>query len=511
MDSSDPQVRPPRVVCIGAGPAGLTAARHLARAGAEVTVLERDPANVGGISRTEHYKGFRFDVGGHRFFSKSAEIEALWDDILSEQLLTRPRKSRIFYNGKLFDYPLRALDALTKLGLFESALCMASYARARLFPIHDPQTFEEWVTNEFGHRLYSIFFETYTEKVWGMKCREISADWAAQRIKGLSLGSAVRSALVPKWLSRIRNRRGDTPKTLIESFRYPKLGPGQMWEAAARQTREAGGNVLLGMDVTRLIHSPKHGSWRVVAEDAHGQAHEFTCDHVISSAAVADLAGFIEPAPPDAVLTAARALRYRDFLTVALIVRDIDCFDDNWIYIHDSAVKVGRIQNFKSWSPHLVPDPELNCLGLEYFCFSGDGLWESDDSALIRLADEELIQLGLVPPGHVVDGTVIRQPKAYPVYDENYEDRMALFREWLEASRPGLHLVGRNGMHKYNNQDHAMMTGLLAAENILAGETIWDVWQVNQDAQYHESGEDRTLALSERLVPRRIDTDSDAP
>jgi protoporphyrinogen oxidase len=491
-----------RVVCIGAGPACLTAARRLAAEGADVTVLERDPQHVGGISRTEHYKGFRFDVGGHRFFSKSAEIEALWDEILGDQLITRPRKSRIFYNGKLFDYPLRAYDALTKLGIFESFLCMASYAKARLFPIRDPQTFEEWVTNEFGHRLYSIFFETYTEKVWGMKCREISADWAAQRIKGLSLGGAVLSALKPKWLSRRRGPGGVRAKTLIESFRYPKLGPGQMWEAAAGQIQESGGNVVLGMDVDGLNYDAESSEWTVRATGADGKSREYTCDHVISSAAIAELGDCLQPPPPEPVLGAAHALRYRDFLTVALIVRDVDCFDDNWIYIHDSSVRVGRIQNFKSWSPHLVPDPELNCLGLEYFCFSGDGLWESDDQALIRLADEELIQLGLVTPGHVVDGTVIRQPRAYPVYDENYEDRITLFREWLESDRPGLHLIGRNGMHKYNNQDHAMMTGLLTAENILAGKPLYDVWAVNQDAEYHEAGEDRTLAMSERLVPR---------
>jgi protoporphyrinogen oxidase len=492
-----------RVVCIGAGPACLTAARRLAAAGAEVTVLERDPVHVGGISRTEHYKGFRFDVGGHRFFSKSAEIEALWDDILGDQLITRPRKSRIFYNGKLFDYPLRALDALTKLGFFESTLCVLSYLKARAFPIKDPQTFEDWVTNEFGHRLFSIFFETYTEKVWGMKCREISADWAAQRIKGLSLGGAIRSAVKPKWVSRMQSG-GVKAKTLIESFRYPKLGPGQMWEAAAEQVRAHGGKVQLGMDVDRLEFDPGSGEWTVGATGADGQTESFRCEHVISSAAIAELADTIQPAPPDAVLSAAHALRYRDFLTVALIVRDVDCFDDNWIYIHDSSVKVGRIQNFKSWSPHLVPDPDLNCLGLEYFCFSGDGLWDSPDEALIRLADEELIQLGLVTPGHVVDGTVIRQPRAYPVYDENYEDRIALFREWLEKDRPGLHLIGRNGMHKYNNQDHAMMTGLLTAENILAGERLYDVWEVNQDAEYHEAGEDRTLAMSERQVPRAV-------
>ena len=463
-------------------------------------MLERDPVHVGGISRTEQYKGFRFDVGGHRFFSKSSEIEALWDDILGDQLITRPRKSRIFYNGKLFDYPLRTMDALSKLGFFESFRCMASYIGARLFPIDEPRTFEQWVTNQFGHRLFSIFFETYTEKVWGMKCKEISADWAAQRIKGLSLGTAVRTALTPKWLTR----RHDAPKTLIESFRYPRLGPGQMWEAAAEQIREQGGKVLLGMDVNRLQRDEDSGEWTVFASDSEGILLQFKADHVISSAALSELASFIEPQPPEPVLTAAKSLRHRDFLTVALIIKDVDCFDDNWIYIHDSSVRVGRIQNFKSWSPHLVPDPDLNCLGLEYFCFRGDGLWDSQDEALIRLADEELIQLGLVTAGHVIDGKVIRQARAYPVYDENYKERITLFRGWLEQAMPGLHLVGRNGMHKYNNQDHAMMTALLTAENILAGEKIWDVWQVNQDAEYHESGEDRTLAMSERLVPRRL-------
>ena len=263
--------RKTRVVCIGAGPACLTAARRLAAAGADVTVLERDPRHVGGISRTEHYKGFRFDVGGHRFFSKSAEIEALWDDILGDQLITRPRKSRIFYNGKLFDYPLRAVDALTKLGFFESFLCVMSYLKARLFPIRDPQSFEEWVTNEFGHRLFSIFFETYTEKVWGMKCREISADWAAQRIKGLSLGGAIRSALKPKWVSRLERRGQVRAKTLIEHFRYPKLGPGQMWEAAAEQVRELGGTVTLGMDVDRLSQDTTSGEWTVGSTGSDGE------------------------------------------------------------------------------------------------------------------------------------------------------------------------------------------------------------------------------------------------
>jgi protoporphyrinogen oxidase len=488
----------PRVICIGAGPAGLTAAYRLTAAGLPVTVLEREPKLVGGISRTERYKGFRFDVGGHRFFSRSKEIEALWEELLGDQLLTRQRKSRILYDGKLFDYPLRPLNALTNLGIFESIRCMASYFRAKMFPIPEPGTFEDWVTNQFGHRLYSIFFETYTEKVWGMKCREISADWAAQRIKGLSLGTAVWDALMPAFLKK----RDKVSKSLIESFRYPRLGPGQMWETAANRVREAGGDIRMGISVDQLAKNPRSGEWKVSGIDTDGKRHDFHGDHVISSAAIAELVNYLEPRPPEAVKTAASMLRYRDFLTVALIVKDVDCFDDNWIYIHDSSVRVGRIQNFKSWSPHMVPDPDLNCLGLEYFCFRHDGLWDMRDEDLIRLADEELIQLGLVTPGHVIDGTVIRQPMAYPVYDENYEERVALFRSWLESDMQGLHLVGRNGMHKYNNQDHAMMTAMLVAENILAGEQLWNVWQVNEDAQYHESGEDRTLALGERLVPR---------
>jgi protoporphyrinogen oxidase len=490
---------PARVICIGAGPAGLTAAYHLGKAGAAVTVFERDPRHVGGISRTETYKSFRFDVGGHRFFSKSQQIEDLWDEILGDKLLTRRRKSRIFYNGKLFDYPLKALDVIAKLGPLESVAFMLSYARARVFPVRNPRTFEDWVTNHFGHRLFDIFFKSYTEKVWGMKCKEISADWAAQRIKGLSLGSAVMNALLPR---RFHGANG--AKTLTETFRYPPLGPGQMWEAAAKKITAAGNEVILGMEVKSLVHDAEAAKWRVAVQDREGSLREYEADHVISSAPISELAAYLGDCLPDFVSTAARSLRYRDFLTVVLITKNTDCFDDNWIYIHDASVKVGRIQNFRSWSPHMVPDPELNCLGLEYFCFEGDGLWESGDEELIRLADEELIKLGLLEPGHVVDGTVLRQPKAYPVYDENYEEKVDLIRHWLQKNKPGLHLVGRNGMHKYNNQDHSMMTALLTAENILSGETRWNVWGVNQDAEYIESGSDPDLALGERMVPRPV-------
>lgn len=475
-----------KVICIGAGPAGLTAAYDLTKHGADVIVLERDETYVGGISKTVEYKGFRFDIGGHRFFSKSGEIEALWSEILGSDFLDRPRKSRIFYQKKLFDYPLKAIDAFFKLGPFESTLCVLSYLRARLWPIKNPRNFQEWVTNQFGRRLFNIFFKTYTEKVWGMKCTAISADWAAQRIKGLSLASAIWYALVPQKAGR---RSEKTVKTLIDSFRYPRLGPGMMWDAATKKIKVAGGRVLKGFDVVGLSFQDSSRTWKVVATDANGDRHEFVADHVISSTSVKELIAGLSPRPSREVVQAADSLRYRDFLVVALIVRDRKIFDDNWIYIHDPDVKVGRIQNFKSWSPEMVPDSTLNCYGLEYFCFEGDGLWASADEELIALGRQELIRLGLATLDDILDGCVIRQPKAYPVYDDSYQNHIEVIRSAIEKDYPNLHLVGRNGMHKYNNQDHAMMTALLTSRNVLAGANIYDVWKVNQDAEYHEAGE----------------------
>ena len=500
------------VAIIGAGPAGLTAAYLLTRAGVAVTVLERDPTYVGGISRTVEYNGFRFDIGGHRFFSKSREVEDLWTELLGDDLLQRPRSSRIYYGGKFYAYPLKAGEALRNLGLWESARCVASYAKARLFPVPDPRTFEDWVSNQFGRRLFGIFFKTYTEKVWGMNCREISADWAAQRIKGLSLSSAIMAALLPKKKKKPADR-SQTIKTLIDTFRYPRKGPGMMWEAAADRTRAQGGTIRMGTQVTALEKLPS-GRWRVGFQTAGGTGggsagtEWIEADHVISSAPMRELAAAISPAVSQEALAAAGKLRYRDFLTVALIVRPTNRFDDNWIYIHEPGVQVGRVQNFASWSPEMVPDPALACYGLEYFCFEGDGLWTSSDADLVKLASRELASLGLVAPGDVLDGHVVRQPKAYPVYDDDYARHVDTIRRELEARYPGLHLVGRNGMHKYNNQDHAMMTAMLTAKNILAGEQIYDVWQVNQDAEYHEAG-DRGAQDTDtggRLVPRRVGT-----
>ena len=467
------------VVCLGAGPAGLSAAYVLSRAGIPVTVLEADPTYVGGISRTVVRDGFRFDIGGHRFFSRSGEIEALWDEILGDDFLTRPRKSRILYNGNLYDYPLRAFDALRKLGIVEAARCVVSYGASMMRPIPDPRSFEEWVCNQFGERLFRIFFKTYTEKVWGMSCSDISADWAAQRIKGFSLGKAISHALLPR-------RGAGEAKTLISSFRYPRLGPGMMWDAAREKIEAAGGRVLMGMRADLL--ELKDGVWTVVARSPDGEEHVFTAEHVISSVPMRDLFASMRPEPCAEATAAASGLRYRDFLTVALMVRDRGLFDDNWIYVHDPSVKVGRIQNFKSWSPEMIPDPSLNCYGLEYFCFEGDSIWSADDADLVALASSEMQRLGLLDPGDLLGGHVIRQPKAYPVYDEGYATRVDIIRREVSVRYPGLHLVGRNGMHKYNNQDHAMMTAILAARNIIAGKENFDPWLVNSDAEYHEGG-----------------------
>jgi protoporphyrinogen oxidase len=493
-----------RVAIIGAGPAGLTAAYTLLKKdkNVAVTVLEADPEYVGGISRTVKYKDFRFDIGGHRFFSKSKEVEDFWSEILPDDMLDRPRSSRIFYNGKFFSYPLKAFEALTKLGILESTLCMLSYAKAQITPAKNPRNFQDWVSNKFGKRLFSIFFKTYTEKVWGMSCTEISADWAAQRIKGLSLASAVKAALLPK---KKNESRGEVIKTLIDTFRYPRLGPGMMWETCASKVQEMGGSVLMGRKVTACDWNAQAGAWTVTYANPDGTSSTETADHIVSSAPMREFSLSLTPKLSNDAVKAAESLRYRDFLTVALIVRDREQFSDNWIYIHDPRVKVGRIQNFKSWSPEMVPDPDLCCYGLEYFCFKGDGLWNMPDAELIELAKAEIEKIGLAKGADVTDGCVVRQPKAYPIYDDDYAAHVETLKNELEERFPTLHVMGRNGMHKYNNQDHAMMTAMLCAENILADRRLYDVWQVNEDADYHEEGRagEQSSVSGLRSVPSR--------
>ncbi len=509
---------PVDVAIIGAGPAGLTAAYLLSKRGLSVTVIEKDPHYVGGISRTVEHEDYRFDIGGHRFFSKSREVVDLWNEILPDDFIQRPRMSRIYYEGKFYSYPLRAFEALFNLGIWRSTLCMASYAKAKMLPKTKVRSFEDWTTNQFGWKLYSIFFKTYTEKVWGMPCDEMSADWAAQRIKGLSLGAAVIDGLKRSLGLNKRPNDGMETKTLLETFRYPRQGPGMMWEAARDKVLAAGNQVLMGHALKQLAQDAD-GNWRMTATCADGSEAVISARHVVSSAPMRELSARIHPLPQTAL--EGSHLRYRDFLTVALMIKSDDLFPDNWIYIHDSKVQVGRVQNFRSWSPEMVPDPAIACVGLEYFCFEGDGLWASSDADLIELAKKEMAILGLCRPEDVVGGAVVRQEKAYPVYDDDYAANVAAMRDELEARYPTLHMVGRNGMHRYNNQDHAMMTAMLTVENIIAGSRVYNIWNVNEDAEYHESGEegeqaalptasrvpsaDQAAALaSERDVPKRI-------
>jgi protoporphyrinogen oxidase len=487
------------VVIMGAGPAGLTAAYELMRHEVPITIIEKDPSYVGGLARTVEHNGYRFDIGGHRFFSKNQEVEDLWTEILGPEMLTRDRLSRIYYRRRFFAYPLKAANALWNLGLVETIRCLASYARARAFPIAHPRSFEDWVRNQFGWRLYSIFFKTYTEKVWGISTTELSADWAAQRIKGLDMWLVVKSALLPH---RKPSQRDDIVTTLIDSFRYPRLGPGQMWERVAAISREKGQPVIFGHAVDRIRHD--RGRVRtVVTRTASGEIEEYAGTDFISSIPIRQLVARLDPPPPDAVLKAANSLSYRDFISVALMIDRADVFPDNWIYIHDPSVRVGRIQNFKNWSPAMVPDQTKTCLGLEYFCFEGDGLWTSDDATLVALATKELAQLGVCSPDQVFDGVVVRQQKAYPVYDDSYQSHVDVVREYLNSELSNLHLAGRNGMHKYNNQDHSMMTALLVARNIATGSS-YDPWKVNADAVYHEDVHVGERDATGRQVPQRL-------
>ncbi|MBD1918189.1 MULTISPECIES: NAD(P)/FAD-dependent oxidoreductase [Cyanophyceae] len=479
------------VVIIGAGPAGLTAAYELQKHGLKSVVLEQAD-RVGGISRTETYKDYRFDIGGHRFFTKVDEVNALWQEILGDQFIRVPRLSRIYYDGKFYDYPLSLLKTLNNLGSLRSLLILISYLKAKFKKyLHlntEAETFEEWVVDCFGNRLYQTFFKTYTEKVWGIPCNQIRADWAAQRIKDMSLKRAVINALFGS----------QNAKSLIKEFDYPRLGPGMMWERCQEIVETQGSPVYLNTKVVQVEREDRRVT-KVIAEQG-SKTLEFTGEHFINSMPIAAFVHRLHPLPPGEVLAAARGLKYRDFLIVSLIINRDQLFPDNWLYIHSPDFQVGRIQNFKNWSPAMVPDPSKTCLGMEYFCNEGDGLWEMSEVELVELATKEIIGLSLgVKPGDVEDGCVIRQRKAYPVYDGEYRQHLQVLQDYV-MTLENLQTVGRNGMHRYNNQDHSMLTALLAAKNILGEDH--DLWNVNVERSYQENFTDEEW--NRRQHPQKI-------
>lgn len=474
------------VVVIGAGPAGLTAAYELVKRDIAPVVIEKSSI-VGGIARTEQYRGFHYDMGGHRFFTKSEDVNRLWHEILAEDFLKRSRLSRIYYKKTFFNYPLKPLNTLTGLGVIESIRIAASYVRWTLFPYRQEETFEQWVTNRFGKRLFDIFFKSYTEKVWGIPCSELRAEWAAQRIKDLSLKTAVLTMFL---------KPRTTIKTLIDSFHYPRLGPGMFWRKVTGIIEERGARVMMDSDVVGIQRS---GS-RIEAIEVrrNGSVDVIHGSEFISSMPVTELIKKLKPAPPSDVLEAANKLKYRDFLTVCLVVDKPDLFPDNWIYIHEPDVKVGRIQNFGNWSPDMVPDKQKSSLGLEYFCNEGDEMWTRSDEELIEQGKRELAQLGLVNYEDVSDGCVFRVPKSYPVYDAGYQDVLERIKQYVNRFE-NFQTIGRNGLHRYNNQDHAMLTGMLAVRNAFDGEDF-DLWSVNTEQEYHEEVREEPEEMLEELV-----------
>ena len=522
-------------VIIGAGPAGLTAAYELlTRTDIKPIVLEKSEY-MGGISRTVNYKGNRMDIGGHRFFSKSDRVMKWWSQMLpfdpfgnragvlkyhgmqreigparqerkqseasqgdaDRVMLVRPRKSRIYYLRRLFDYPISlSKDTLQKLGLWRTVKVGLSYLRSTLFPIAHEQTLEQFFINRFGRELYATFFKSYTEKVWGVGCDKISAKWGAQRLKGVSIRASLKHALRKVFR---KGRGGDiaqkgTETSLIEQFLYPKFGPGQMWEEVARRVLELGGEIHTNCRVARVVTD----GWKVKAVEAQTSMNDhiaFQGDYVFSTAPVQELMRAFDVPPPKNVLEVSDGLVYRDFITVGLLLDSLKIHDetpkgkrmirDNWIYIQEPDVRLGRLQIFNNWSPYLVADPKKVWLGLEYFCNESDEIWKLPDEQMVALATEELSRIGIIDAGEVLDSTVLRMEKTYPAYFGTY-DRFGEIRDHVDRYN-NLFLIGRNGMHRYNNQDHSMLTAMMAVDDIISGKTDKSgLWEVNTEMDYHE-------------------------
>lgn len=456
----------PEYYIIGAGPAGLTAAFELARQGVEPWVFEASDA-IGGIARTVIWGKDRIDIGGHRFYTKSPEVRALWREMGDEPMLTVRRISRIYHEGKFFDYPLRMSNVLGNFGPVECLRILGSWMAAHLWPEQPENSLKVWIINRFGQRLYEKFFRSYTEKVWGIPCEEIGADWAAQRIGGVNFLSVVWQALSGR----------SAAKSLIQHFEYPRLGPGMLWESCARKIVSQGGHVKTRYRVQTIRHDAKQITAIEIIDPAENRHVFRNIQSLISSMPLSALASSLAPAPPEPVLRAARSLRYRDFLIVALRCRRRELFPDQWLYIHEPSVRVGRIQNFNNWSPDLVAAETGTLLGLEYFTSTHEDLWQMRDAELVALAKREVEFLGLVASSELEqEGLVLRQPKAYPLYDADYRNHLAVLREYF-SSFTNLQSIGRNGLHRYNNQDHSMLAGLAAARRALGlpSPTPWDV------------------------------------
>ena len=459
---------------IGAGPAGLAAALEMSRGGRKVVVVEKE-AQVGGLSKTCRYKDCLFDIGGHRFFTRIDEVMRLWFELLEKDFRITSRLSRIYYRGRLFNYPIKPLNALAKLGPLESILVLASFLRVKLAPYPELNTFEEWVSQQFGRRLFRIFFKNYTEKVWGISCDQISADWAAQRIKGLTLKSLLKSAFNPFKNSRIT--------TLIEEFHYPESGPGMLYERMAARVAEQGGEILTGTEATAFRHDGKRIAAAVV-RDGNGQ-RELAGDHFLASNPITRLVAGLEPSAPGEVGEAAAGLKFRSHIAVNLLIDQKEVFPDNWIYVHSPELRMGRIQNYKNWSPKMVYNPDITTLGVEYFCDPGDEFWNRSDEELLELGKGELAQTGLVDSPLVFDGFVARSEYAYPVYRIGYERHLGRVKKYLEGFA-NLHCIGRSGQYQYNNMDHSILTGLLAARNILDPGRRRDIWHTKIEDKYIE-------------------------
>jgi protoporphyrinogen oxidase len=461
------------ILIIGGGPSGLTAAYQCGKKNMNAVCLEADSI-LGGISRTVEYKGFRFDVGGHRFFSKIPAVNDLWYEILGDDFLTRPRLSRIYYNGCFFHYPLQPKNALSGLGPVRSVMIVFSYLKAKIFPQRPEDTFDKWVSNRFGKYLYTIFFKTYTEKVWGIPCDQIGAEWAAQRIKGLSLWSAIVNSLFkPKKVI----------KSLINEFQYPRFGPGQMYETMGKKAEALGSVIHLNHRVEKIHHDGSSVTGVTVYDSVRGERKHLSGSDVISSMPLTELVLNLDPPAPEDVQTSARSLRFRGLLTVNLLIDHPQELPDTWIYIHDSSVQAGRVQFFANWSPYMVPDKNKSSVGLEFFCWEDDRLWNMPDEDIIALAKDEIATLELVDRNKVTDAFVIRMPKSYPLYDGEYKKHVAVLKNYLEKFI-NLQLCGRYGLFKYNNMDHSILTAMYAVENLRGANH--DVWSVNADDEYHE-------------------------